>query len=260
MTAQRKLVSAFIVWHLVATATAALPSGTWVDRPPGESNGVVRAFDGVGRTISRVVGLGRRVSSSATGSAVNPYLTLTSQGQQWGMFSTPWEFDRYWRARYYVRGTDGTTWRATELIGPGQFDGRVRLLQSFRDSFRDKALEVTTDAFKRRRALAAIRPGTRPDELPDDLVPIARYFARRFATRLGPSERIVRTDVWVGNANNAPPGGAPARASRAVRAAVLRVYAGGPVEDRLRAPSYPPYHGVEVEADISWVLEYFEEP
>ena len=176
------------------------------------------------------------------------------------MFSNLPPFDRYWRVRYYVQPAGGRPWTATELIGPAHPEDRIRLIQSFRDSFQDKALELATAGFNRNRRPEAIKPDSRPGDLPGDLAPIGRYFARRFASaRLrGPDERIVRTEVWIGTIDNPPPGQPPDEAARMTRWAALRAYEGGPVEDHLRVRPYPPYHGVEEEADIRWVLEYFE--
>jgi len=263
VTFQRKLVSAFIVWHLIATVTAAMPSGTWVGRASGATpNAITRFLDRSAAAIIGAIADGRATSNRVIGKPVEMYVSLTGLGQRWGMFSTPWEFDRYWRIRYYVRTSGGGIWSSTEVLAPAQFNGGIRLVQSFRDSFRDKAIELATQDFGRRRRADAIRPDARPQDLPDDLAPIARYFARRFvAERLDPRrDRLVRTEIWVGSVDNAPPGRAPDDASRSVRAALLQTYASGPVDNRLPPLRYAPYQGVENEADIRWLLEYFEEP
>jgi hypothetical protein len=66
--------------------------------------------------------------------------------------------------------------------------------------------------------------------------------------------------VWVGTAPNKRPGEPVDAVGAARRQAALLEYLDGPVEDRIVVPPYPPYHGGEREADIGWVLEYFEEP
>jgi len=178
------------------------------------------------------------------------------------MFSNPPRVDTYFRVRYYIESEGGRPWTATELVGPAHREDRIRLVSSFRDSFQDKALELAGEGFLRRRKPAAIAPGTRPNELPDDLAPVGRVFARRFANaRLRNSaQRIVRTEVWVGTADNKAFGSPVDRQGLADRRAALLEYADGPAEHRLRVPLYPPYHGVQEEAGIRWVLEYFEEP
>jgi hypothetical protein len=183
------------------------------------------------------------------------------------MFSNPPTVDQYLRIRYYV-GTDapgasrpGASWAATELVLPAHREDRIRRIQSYRDSYRDKALAIALDEFFGRRDPHLIQRETRPSQLPDSLAPVGRFFARQFQRQhLQSNERILRTEVWSGTSPN-PRRGAPADSpEHAARVAALRGYYEGPVEHRLRVPPYPPYHGTEKEADIVWVLEYFEEP
>ena len=176
------------------------------------------------------------------------------------MFWDPPRFDRYWRARYYIEQPGGRAWMATELIGPAHREDQVRLFQSYRDSYSDKAFEIAFDEFVKRRNPALIAPGTRFQDLPDDLAPIARFFGRRFASRLTGGERIVRTEIWVGTAGNKPFGDPVDATALLERRATLLGYTEGPVEERLAVRPYPPYHGVEREGDIDWLLEYYEQP
>ena len=149
---------------------------------------------------------------------------------------------------------------ATQLVLPAHREDQVRLVQSFRDSYLDKAFAVALADFQAHRKPALIRPDTRSEELPDDLAPIARYYARIVAQHLrSPGDRIVRTEVWAGEAPNTPPGREYDEQVLNIRRAVLQVYYEGVVEQRLNVPPYPPYHGAEREADIRWLLEYFEE-
>jgi hypothetical protein len=151
---------------------------------------------------------------------------------------------------------------ATELIMPAHHEDEVRMFQSYRDSYFDKAVAIAEADFYRKRRAALIRPDTQPTELPDALAPILRYFARRFEkTRLsGKGQRIVRTELWIGHAPTAPLGGSPNEAALAERMSTIHDYYDGPVEQRINVPPFPPYHVGEREADILWVLEYFEEP
>ena len=119
-------------------------------------------------------------------------------------------------------------------------------------------MPIALESFYRRRRPAQITPDARPDQLPDDLAPIGRYFARTFQRRYldGRGERIVRTEVWIGSAAT-PAWENPSIGSKlAERMAALQAYWEGPVEQRLRVPARPPYHGLEREAGINWVLEY----
>ena len=192
--------------------------------------------------------------------AINSYLRTTGLGQNWAMFASPPTSAQYMRVRYYVRPHEGRAWVATELVLPANREDRVRTVQSFRDSYRDKALAVALGRFYDGRKTALIAPGTRPEQLPKDLAPVARYFARDFArTHLTSDDAIVRTEVWVGTAPIPPLGKELDEADRLERAVVLQNYYDGPVEQRIDVPEYPPYHAGAREADISWLLEYFEE-
>jgi hypothetical protein len=71
--------------------------------------------------------------------------------------------------------------------------------------------------------------------------------------------RIVRTEVWFGAAPNTPPGQQRDEQVLNARRAVLLGYYEGVIEERVFVPPYPPYHAAQREADIEWLLEYFEE-
>jgi hypothetical protein len=218
-------------------------------------------FDGLAAAVAPLV-KGAWWITRPVRPAVNWYLSLTGLGQSWSMFSNPPQVDQYARVRYYIESAAGREWTATELVMPAHREDEVRLFQSFRDSYRDKAIAMALDAFYRHRRAAQITPDARPDQLPNDLAPIGRYFARTFQSRHldRTGGRIVRTEVWIGNA--ATPGlGAPVdQVKLAERKAALQAYWEGPVEQHLRVPPRPPYHGLEHEADINWVLEYYELP
>jgi hypothetical protein len=64
--------------------------------------------------------------------------------------------------------------------------------------------------------------------------------------------------VWVGVASLPAPGSAIDPAARDARLAVLREYYQGPVANHFGRPVYSSYHSAQKEADIVWVLEYFE--
>jgi hypothetical protein len=266
---RRHLVTAFVVWHLCAIVIGAVPPPNQLSHfPPRDQphtlgplfDRATAGFDLLARAlmvVPRAIGW----AAQPIRPAVSWYLSLSGVGQSWAMFSNPPTYDQYVRTRYYVQPPEGRQWMATELVMPANREDRVRLLQSYRDSYRDKAFALALDAFFRRRKPALVAPGTTSAQLPDDLAPIARFFARRFERRLeGSGERIVRIEVWVGNV--ATPGlGLPAdRAALVERSAALQAYYDGPIEQRINVPPYPPYHGGEREADIGWVLEYYEEP
>ena len=267
---RRRLVSAFMVWHLTAIVLGAIPPPNRVPAPsarqhPGTlgpaGDRVTDAFDALASVV-RPISKGVWWVTRPLHRAADSYRALTGLGQGWGMFSNPPKVDQYVRTRYYVQPAGGRHWIATELIMPAHREDRVRLVASYRDSYQDKAIAIALETFYRRRTPALIRPATRSDELPDDLAPIGRYFARQFERRVlaGTAQRIVRTEVWVGNAASPDLGGSMNRAVRLARLGVLQAYFEGPIEQRFTVPPYPPYHAGEQEADIQWVLEYYEEP
>ena len=263
MTKSRWVVSAFIAWHLVSIGLSSLPTASWLERadqPAGPFPRVARSADVISGGVATSAAALRQTAMWGLGKPVRSYVTLTGLGQHWSMFWNPPQYDRYWRARYYVERPGGRPWTATELIGPAHREDRVRLFKSYRDSYRDKAFEIALEEFFKRRKPGAIAPGTRPQELPDDLAPIARFFGRRFASGLTEAERIVRTELWVGTVGNKPIGQPVNGAAVLQRRAALLGYAEGPVEERLAVRPYPPYHGVDREGDIDWVLEYYEQP
>ena len=260
MTRTRWILSAFIVWHLTSITISSLPTAPWVARvgSPSLFPALARTADQLAGGITPVVAAVRRGASWAVGRPVGWYIAITGLGQYWAMFSNPPRYDRYWRVRYYIQSSSSRTWMATELIGPSHREDRIRLFQSYRDSYRDKAFEIAFEGFVKRRKPGVVAPGTLTEELPDDLAPIARLFARRFAATLPEGERIIRTEIWVGTVGNKPIG-EPVNASVAIeRRAALLGYMEGPVEERLVVRPYPPYNGVEEEGDIRWLMEYYE--
>ena len=131
--------------------------------------------------MSRLVDAFR--ATGPLGAPLREYLSLTGLGQQWRMFSSPPKVDQYVRVRYYVAsgdpGTPGRSlWIATELVMPAHREDRIRLLQSFRDSNRDKAVAIALDNFYRHRKQGLVRPDTTSAALPDDLAPVAGTLAR----------------------------------------------------------------------------------
>ncbi len=271
---RRRLLSAFVVWHLTAIVLGAIPPPDRVSAPSARpylgtlgpaGSRVTHGFDTLASVILPITN-GVWWVTRPLHRAANSYRALTGLGQGWGMFSNPPKGDQYVRTRYYIQpgteASEGRRWIASELVMPAHREDRVRLVRSYRDSYQDKAIAIALETFYRRRAPALIRPETRSDALPNDLAPIGRYFARRFERRVlaGTAERIIRTEVWVGNAASPEPGGRIDPAMRLARLAALEPYYEGPLEERLTVPPFPPYHAGEQEADIQWVLEYFEQP
>jgi hypothetical protein len=273
MSTTRWVISAFLVWHLAALGLAAVPSP---DRLPSvgparhPTDDVVAAqltpfFDSAAGTVAylcqaawKVIGRVRRPAAI--------YVDAIGLEERWNMFANPPRIDQYLRVRYYVATKTVArqpvpSWVATELVFPTHREDHIRIVRSYWDKHKDKAMSVALDGFYRRRNPQLIRPGTHPDDLPDDVAPIGRYFARRFERdHLIDDERILRTEVWRGRAENPSRGAVADARVQERRLATLRRYYDGPIEQTLPSfVSYPPYHAGEREADIEWVLEYFEE-
>jgi hypothetical protein len=271
MTVRRWALSAFFVWHIAATAVGAFGSASAVrpitasDRPPADALAayLTPVFDRWAVSASSIPGAVERLSKPVRW-AIDSYLLVTGLGQNWKMFSVPPRVHQYMRVRYFVgrpadTGDYQPQWTATELVMPAHREDVVRLLQSYRDSFRDKAMAIAHQNFVSGRKDVLLKPDTKSAELPDDLAPIARYFGRRFERRaLRPGEQVVRTEVWFGTAPMRPPGSSTEDELVQARWEVLRTYYGGPVERHFGRPLIPTYRATEQEADIEWVLEYFE--
>jgi hypothetical protein len=266
---RRRLIALFLAWHLFAISVAALPPPNrlshFPQRDPSSALNpvfyrITLTLDGVAR-VTEAIESGLWRATRPMHRVIRYYLRLTGLGQTWSMFANPPTYAQYMRVRYYVESPSGRTWVASELVWPTNREDRVRTFQSFRDSYRDKAMSVAVGRFYDRRKAELIQPETTPDQLPKDLAPIARYFSREFArAHVTDGERITRTEVWVGTAPIAPLGTAPDAEARLDRAAALQAYYEGAIEQRINVPPIPPYHAGEREADINWILEYYEEP
>jgi hypothetical protein len=275
MSAKQWALSAFFVCHVIATGLGAFQLSGF-DLTVGPPR--YPANDRLAATLTPLLDSSAAVVAPALdgllhatrpiGRLAAAYLDITALGQNWKMFSVPPAVHEYLKVRYYIgrREPGGPTssalsWTATELIMPAyrEDEMRLRLFGAYRDSFRDKAMSVALQRFRGNRDQRLLRPDTTSAELPDDLAPIGRYFASRFEREaLGPDERILRTDIWYGAAPIPPPGTIPDRDATDRRWSVLREYYDGPVEDHFGRPVYPVYHAGETEADITWILEYFE--
>jgi hypothetical protein len=269
MSPSRWAVSCFIVWHLLALFVRALPPRELYpasDLVPtaGSRTFLTPTLDVLARGL-RPVALGLEWASRPVSGAANLYLNAIGVAQQWRMFSHPPAVNQYVRIRYYVGPAGATSqaavqWIATELVMPASPEYEVRFARSYLDSSRDKAIMVALENFHRLREPLQLRPDMRPSELPDYVAPVSRFFARRFAReRLLNGERILRTEFWYGAAPMMLPGKSGDALLRARRKGVLEKYYDGPVEARVSGTTYPPYHAQDMEGDIAWWLEYFEE-
>ena len=184
------------------------------------------------------------------------YVGLTGLGQRWRMFMNPPTYDEYLKARFHIRqtGADHEIWTASQLVFPSHREDRVRLLQSFRDSYTDKAIAIALADFVNTRTAVAFDDSTADPSTRLD--PLARHFAADFARRhLRPDQQVVGTELWRARVPNPAPGTPAAADAAARRQTLLRRYYDGPVEDRSR-PRPLALGTTVVEEELRWVLEY----
>ena len=273
MSPKRWALSVFFVWHVLAIGIGSLasPGAVLPVGPPRHpvndpiAATMTPALDRVAAVASRVLPVLTRILRPVRPVATS-YLETTGVAQSWKMFSNPPEVLQYIRIRYYVGAagsawaqTAGPAWTATELVLPAHREDEVRFFRAYWDAFRDKAMTSALQRFHEGRSSSLIKADTTSSDLPSDLAPIGRYFARRFEREaLRADERILRTEVWYGFVPMPAPRVTPNRATTEARLAVLRLYYQGPVENHFGRPRYPVYHVGEQQADILWLLEYFE--
>ena len=273
MSRNRLALSAFLAWHVFALTLADIPFPGIDPLPPVDLSRHV-ADDPIAATVAPALDaviepFAPRIAPVLYAMrpirrAVNVYVGTLRLDQHWGMFVNPPIVNQYMKVRYYVgssllTGVPRVTWTATELVLPAHREDRIRARQSFRDSSRDKALGISLDDFSVKLAKYVDAEGHLPRELPDDLAPIGRYFGRRFEREhLNSNERVVRTELWYGESPNPARGVAPDPAVVEARLAVLRTYYGGPVRGPALSYGTLTYGASEKEADIKWMLKYFE--
>src|SRR5262245_44742221 len=140
---RRIALIAFVVWHLVAITLDALPPQDQLSNFPARTassplgpwgDSITAGFDSFARVMVLIPKALWWVSTPIRPLATW-YRRVTSLGQSWAMFSDPPHADRYMRTRYYIQPRQGRQWMATELVMPAHREDRVRLLQSYRDSY-----------------------------------------------------------------------------------------------------------------------------
>ena len=259
MPEQRWLLSALIVFHLVAISVAAIP-------PPGELNPIQLRHppgdDALAAALMAILDRGAgwlaRIEphvfdmTEPVRQLTRPYIRIGLR-QKWNMFSNPVTVEQYVRVDHYVVSSESPErFRVfQELALPAQREDRVRLIHKFRD----KAVLNALETFSVMRATRAAS-----DTLPRDLVPLARYFRNRFQNEyLDTDERVVRTDVWFGQAPIPLPGHRLGKAETEAHLKILERYWQGPSESVF--PGTRPDPGAaQREGDLVWKLEYVDEP
>jgi hypothetical protein len=266
MSTVRWVLSLLIAYHLAALTAAAIPAPdalpfpSEIRHPSNDSiaAAVTPVLDGAARSLSRLEPILFQLSAPVR-SLTRVYSEAGLGGQQWNMFSTPYTVDKYVRLDYYVvRDADPLRPRLLrELALPADDEARVRLLHQFRD----KVMLNTLDNYFKEVA-AASASGGEPFE-PEaarrlrGLEPIVRYFASRLVRTLRPGERLVRTELWNGEAPIPPPDQGWEREMRTVRLAALAPFRQGPAPVAAsEVTRYQQRGAMEREADIRWLLVY----
>ena len=268
MSASRWFISLLLAGHVVALTIEAIPPPDSAAASPEvrspTRNAVAAALtpplDASIPTVHQLHQLAWDGTAWARGPATW-YVGLTGLGQSWRMFMDPPKYDEYLQVRYYVVNADSQAGgriarTAGELAFPAHREDRVRVFQSFRDSYTDKAIAMAiADSMgqRRNRDEAAIGDA----DAPEPLSAVAKFFSQRFAARhLMPGEAISRTEIWIARAGNRPPGSPEQPAAIRARRAVLEQYYVGPVENGPSGGQLPRNGDVFQEADLTWVLEY----
>lgn len=268
MSASRWFISLLLIGHVIALTVGAIPPpdpaapGTEVRSPTRNpvAAALTPVLDASIPSFHRLHELAWHGTAWLRGPATW-YVGLTGLGQSWRMFMNPPQYDEYLLVRYHVVNADSPTgsrsaWTARELAFPAHREDRVRLLQSFRDSYTDKAIAMAIADSMGLRGAPAGAAGADADG-PEPLESVANFFSQRFAERhLIPGEAISRTEIWIARAGNRPPGSPAQPGVLRARRAVLERYYLGPVETRSIQSHFPRNGDIFQEADLTWVLEY----
>jgi hypothetical protein len=264
MSPRQRLVSAFIVFHILAITVTAIPAPDAVV-PEYRSGQASLTF--LGRTLGPVADATvapLRAFQVAAWSATQtlraiarPYILATRQFELWNMFSRPSRYDEYIALRYYVAAPGSSLLRVQrELVSPAHGEGGTRLLNPPSDAFRDKAIALFIESYfdkaQRERARNRSELTERPQEI---LFPIVNAFARRFkATGISAGEALVRTELWRGTAPIPPPGQVSPTEALDERRRALEAFQSHVDVDFVPSDRVLPLGAVVHEADLTWVL------
>ncbi len=265
MTPSHSLISAFIVFHLLAIVVGSTPNPASLPKavPPDRA-----ALTSLGGTLAPILDAAvAPLQTLNTGiwqftgwcrRPVRIYLGGTKQYQRWNMFSRPLRRHQYIHLRYYVASEGSRLLRVhRELIYPSHAGGHIRLFKSYADSFRDKAITLALEdhagKLKRERTRHALEPAFERAQV--ELFPVVRAFAlRQVGLTLAPGERLVRAELWSGVAPMPRPGELLPHEVLETRQETLEGY--DAVTDLGLIPDtvFPPLGAVTHDADIDWRL------
>lgn len=282
MSASERAISAFLVFHLIAIVTAA------VARPPEErirSDAAAVSHGALSRavtpTLNAVAAWERRAAdwlwqtSGPLRAVTTTYTHTFGLGQKWGMFSNVPPYAEYLRLTFVIERAreDGAarTRIVHQLIYPAWRLDQFRGVEGFRASYRNKAIEQVFLTFVRstrdewpgpRGSQRFVRSELAPagsDGLPLSFAALTREYRNQYREGyLKAGEKIVRTEVWRGEAPNRPAGEPGDERTLQSREATLDQFLEGPVTCLLCVADRPDPGARDKEVDILWVLYYVE--
>lgn len=213
MTLSQRLISCFIIGHVIATLAAAIPGlddfGTFpMSRTESEYVGPLTAS--LDRAAAQVIWLHRLAWNLTTPvrRATDKYVRVTSLYQKWNMFWNPSRRFRYARVGYRLTLDDGSMRTEYQNIMPAGPTDQWKLVSAYFDSFTDKALTVAGERYHDRAASADSRGEALSDEERRQVLrPYTRYFGhRRIEAGLPPGTRLTAVEFWWGISPMPPPG------------------------------------------------------
>jgi hypothetical protein len=265
MSSTHWLISGFIAFHLLSIVVGSTPDPATLNRSSAPDRAVLTPL---GRALAPVLDATTGPIRAADATlwratawcqpAVRLYLRVTRQYQRWNMFSRPFRKHEYIHLRYYIATGGSSLLRVQrELIYPGHTGANVRLLKSFADSFRDKAMGLALDAHAQRvrRERKNHDVGTALERSQEELIPIIRPFARHQADALlVGGDRLVRAELWRGTAPMPRPGQVLPSDTYQARQETLASYDAVSELGLIASTDLAPLGVVTYDADIEWTL------
>jgi hypothetical protein len=262
MSRSQRLISGFIIFHVLAITVAAIPAP---DKTLPEYRSSEVGLTYLGRALApladaivaplRAFHVDAWSATHTLRAVARPYILATRHYEKWNMFWRPSRYHEYIALTYYVAVPGSNLLRVhRELVSPAHGEGGTRLLNSPSDPFRDKAISLIIETYFDKVSRERARNPSAPLEPPQEILfPIVNAFARRFnATGIAADEALVRTELWRGTAPIPPPGQVTAPAVLDERRRTLEGFQGR--VDVVPTDRLPRLGDGLQEADLTWIL------